>query len=142
MTAKPERGYEKHAWILLFAVFAILFLRGLAGLFAGGAGFSSGLKNLTGLDWNQIVSSQPGFATFINGSLEESSLFLIGFSLLGMAIARTSYRNGERWAWYVSWYLAVWGIGAIYLVLTNAEGAGGPTLVYILDLPLLIFSLL
>ncbi len=138
-----EKGYVKHAWMLILLVFAFWLFRGVAGLLGGGSLFSSGLKNLTGMDWNQIVSAQPGFATFINGSLIESSLFLIGFGVFGMAIARTSYRTGDRWAWYVCWYLPLWYVSAIYLVATNAEGAGAaaPFLYFIYSL-LMIVTLL
>ncbi|MDV3244584.1 MAG: hypothetical protein LYZ66_05345 [Nitrososphaerales archaeon] len=145
MTTRPaaEKGYRKHAWILILVVFGFWLFRGVAGLLGGGSLFSIGLKNLTGMDWNQIVSAQPGFATFINGSLIESSFFLIGFSLLGMAIARTSYRKGERWAWYVCWYLPLWYVSSIYLVATNAEGAGATApFLYFFYLLLMIVTLL
>jgi hypothetical protein len=119
-----ETGYAKRGWIPLFVFFVIILLRGLAGTAAGGSLFSSGLQNLTGLTWSQIGTQYPGLATFINGSLVEGNLYTIGFAIAGLVISYTSYRKGEMWAWYVSWYAVVLLLGFFYLVLTNAEGGG------------------
>ncbi len=75
-----ERAYEKHAWLLLFAVgIGILVFA-----FMGSAGISAS-------------SSFP--------DAQEFAAPVLGWGIFVLAVSRISYRSGERWAWYVSWYL-------------------------------------
>jgi len=119
-----EKAYVRRGWIPLFLFYFVIFLRELSAIPIGGSGFSSGLKDLTGLTWNQISAQYPGFAAFTNGSLTEGELGSLGFAVAGLVVTYTSYRKGEKWAWYFSWYSVVLLLGFIYLVLTNAEGGG------------------
>ncbi len=77
-----EKAYEKHAWILLFALGV-----GTA-LFAVGA-FAQG----------------GDFGVFPD--TREFGVAVLGWSIFILALSGVSYRRGERWAWYAFWYLPV-----------------------------------
>ena len=48
-------------------------------------------------------------AASIIGYLRMMAIFGLGFSLLFSVVVATSYRCGERWAWFAAWvYPAVW----------------------------------
>jgi hypothetical protein len=81
---------QKHAWVLLFAFFVIQVFRAMLSLANPSFDYSAAL---TGLTWSQIGSEYPGLAAFINGKLAESSTFLLGFSIFGMAISAASFRR-------------------------------------------------
>lgn len=79
---RAEKAYEKYAWILLFAL-------GVATLFFAFGALSSG----------KFGGPFPDAAEF--------GFPLIGYGFFILAVSRVSYRRGERWAWFVSWYLPV-----------------------------------
>src|SRR5215212_3009322 len=54
---------------------------------------------------------------------------LLGFSLLGMAVILTSYRRGERWAWF-----ALWSFPLVFVLQSPFVGK--------LDMLALVFCLL
>jgi len=79
---RVEKAYEKHAWILLFVL-------GIGTLVVAFSSLASG----------EIEGRFPGPVEFA-GALGGWGIFII-------VVSRTSYRKGERWAWYVSSYLPV-----------------------------------
>lgn len=119
---RKERTYEKYAWVILFVLSVFWVIRGLLAIFLGGAIFDIGLHALTGKGWNQLLVQSPALATFINGSQYEGGAFMVGFGLFGMAISSTSYRRGERAAWYTSWVMAL----VVFIVFPIALGANTP----------------
>ena len=86
----PEKGYEKHAWILFLAL----------GVF----GVIGSLLALAGVP---VFGREPATAQRTIGML------FLGFSILSVAASLKSYRGGERWAWYTFWY---WVIIPLYFV--------------------------
>jgi len=88
-----------------------------------GALFSQGLSNL-GLSWDQIVAQTPALAGFINGISYEHGVFIVGFGLFGMALSTSSYRRGERQAWYTGWIMVGVFAALIPLALSGEEGGG------------------
>ncbi len=119
---RKEKAYEKYAWVILFVISVFFVFRGLAAMTSGGALFDAGLKALTGMGWNQIVSQSPAIATFINGAQYEGGLFIFGFGLFGMAVTATAYRRGIRSAWYTSWIILI----VLFLLLPLDFGANTP----------------
>ncbi len=119
---RKEKGYVKYSWVLLFAVSVFWVFRGLVAMTSGGAIFDTGLKALTGMGWNQIVTQSPAIATFINGSQYEGGLFIFGFGLIGMAVTATGYRRGVRSAWYTAWIILI----VLLLILPLDFGANTP----------------
>ncbi len=128
-TLRAEKAYEKYAWIILFALSAaflifaftaILFGVGLSSFPVGIPGGPDATKSITGRTWDEIVTGSPGIVNLIRGISRVFGLALLGFSAFGMAISGVSYRKGERWAWYVSWYLPAFLIG---LAIHESGGA-------------------
>ena len=66
---------------------------------------------MTGMSWSQLATSSPGLADFISIIYRLAGLSTLGFAILGISITLTGYRKGERWTWYASWYLPVFGLG-------------------------------
>jgi hypothetical protein len=107
---------------MLFLVSALYVFRGIVAMLMGGALFDSGLNALTGMSWKQIVAQSPAIATFINGTQYEAGAFMVGFGLFGIVISSTSYRRGERGAWFTAWIIAV----VLVIVFPLTLGAGPP----------------
>ena len=111
---RAEKAYEKHAWIILFAIAtiflvfaftAILFGFGLSAFPVGIPGGPDATKSLTGRTWDEIVTESPGIVNLIRAISRVFGYALLGFSVFGMALSGLGYRKGERWTWYVLWYL-------------------------------------
>lgn len=92
-----EKAYEKHAWILLFAI-------GIIGLVFVpfellGTPLDPGVvRGLSGMSWEEIVTRNPGVARLTSEILRSAGVFLGAWAIAGMAIAAIPYRKGERWA--------------------------------------------
>jgi hypothetical protein len=119
---RKEGPFESYAWVILFVLSAFWAIRGLIAMLFGGALFDSGLHELTGKGWNDLIAESPAMATFINATEYEGGAFGVGFGLLGMAISSTGYRRGERTAWYAAWVIAMVPL----MVFPLALGANTP----------------
>jgi hypothetical protein len=89
-------------WVLLFASSAFLpiyaaIILGLVLL--GGRDFS-------GNKWAELVAFSPSAAAYF----VISAVSILGLGLFGMAVSRFGFRSGQRWAWYVLWYLPAFGV--------------------------------
>ncbi len=114
MTAlRKERAYEKYAWIIPFA-FGIFVLLFSIALFIAPSILeyrsnrippNSAVESLTGRTLAQITTSDPGFANYSYYLIRTLSIFFSFFSVYIAVVSATTYRRGERWAWYVTWLL-------------------------------------
>lgn len=99
-----EKGYKRHAWILLFVVglfsliFGLWFMRGIEP-------DPRYFKTVTGMTWDHFLAGDQGIVLYLTDSLRITGILLLGFGIYTMAISRTAFRKGERWAWYVAWYV-------------------------------------
>lgn len=93
--SRTEKAYEKYAWVLLVVaeIFAMIFA--LADVFATTAIFKAGFSSAETLGPNAT------------GLIEGLSSLWVGMNLFGLAITLKPYRNGEKWAWIVLWYIPV-----------------------------------
>lgn len=98
-----EKGYKKHAWILLFAV-GILGAIGSYPFLLGIEPSPQYFKSMAGITWDSFIGSGQGMVPYVQDALIVTGVLLIGMCILIMAISATSFRKGERWAWYVMWY--------------------------------------
>lgn len=117
----PVKGYQKNAWVLL----AIL---GVLGLIFGVIAMlevtydQTFFSNRLGQSVTSFSSSNPKAWSAIQGWERDEGTELFGFGLFAMAIASTAYRRGEKWAWYVFWYIPVYSLyGTVntYLIGTS-----------------------
>ena len=110
---RVEKAYEKHAWIILFALGILGLIGGLAIIFTGSGQLDAGIiRNLTGMTWEEIATTSPGIASLVSYLQRTIGVSALSGSVLLVAIAAMPYRKGERWSWYVLWVpLAIWIAG-------------------------------
>jgi hypothetical protein len=96
------KGYEKNAWVLVAIISAVGIITALLQI-AGMSGL--GLPALSGYS---LYLAQTG------------GLSLLGYGITGMGISMTAYKRGEKWAWYVIWYLPIYFM--IYAVADDLQG--------------------
>lgn len=119
----PETWYVKYAWLILcllgiafvlFAVNALLFGLGLSDIPVGIPGGPEAVKSLTGMTWDDALAGNPGLISLMRGISRVLGTGFLGFSLLVVLISATSYRQGQRWAWFAMWYLPVFLVGLTF----------------------------
>ena len=110
---RVEKAYEKHAWIILFALGILGLIGGLAIIFTGSGQLDAAIiRNLTGMTWEEIVTGSPGIASLISYLQRTIGVSALSGSILLVAIAAIPYRKGERWSWYVLWMpVSIWIAG-------------------------------
>lgn len=125
---RVEKAYEKHAWIILFALNVIGVLFGLGDIILGAASDPAITEGVAGMSLAELQASNPRVANLVNVQTKLTGSFFLGFSLLGIAISMTGYRRGERWAWYALWSLPLmYGlIPAIFLSAGLVPGRSLP----------------
>ena len=128
MTATPreEKGLAKHAWIILVVVGFVGLVTSLAVLIIGTPIDAPGVKNLTGMSWDQLVASSPGAAKLVVYFVRQFAVAALSLAIVLIAVAAVPYRKGERWAWYVSAATLIALVGYIALNL-DAGGSLWPT---------------
>jgi hypothetical protein len=145
-TVVSVKAYEKYAWAILFVFWALHlvlsgrdFLPSLQDLcLACVPGAQTPIQAVTGLTWSQLVSTDPKFAAFLGSTLIDDGISGVGLAIFGMAVSVTSYRKGEKWAWYVSWSMPI-GILAAQL---NVYALTGSVMVIYLATAFTVVSLL
>ncbi len=120
-----RKAHEKYAWLLLFPS-GLLLLLFLAGSLLQGYIFDPDGKTL---NW---LTSDPEILHFIRWGFTFYGLPGVGFAIFIMAASVTSYRGGERWAWYAFLYLPVYLLGLLAIAYW----------LWPITVPLLIMSLL
>ncbi len=103
--------YGKHAWVVLFLIWAVHLLLSARDFFPALQDLCLGclpgaptpIQASTGLTWNQFASSNPKFAVYLASLLADDGISGVGVAIFGMVVSYTSYRKGEKWAWYIQW---------------------------------------
>jgi hypothetical protein len=105
-----ERIYEKYAWIILFGI-GILVL-------VGGVPHSLGIntdpetvERIIGMTITEFKDSNPGFFDLYTFYFRFGGLSDVGVAFFIMAISGTAYRKGEKFAWYIMWFVPAFFIG-------------------------------
>jgi hypothetical protein len=121
------------AWLVLLIADAGLLVWGagaaaIPGHLLGPGGkaiLPAGYEGYSGGSWQQLVSTSPKTAGYITLVFRMYGIYIVAFSLLGVAIAATAFRRGERWAW---WALLVGNTIAYVSAMTydRIVGAIGP----------------
>ncbi len=144
--SRQPKVYEKYAWTLLFIFWALHFVLSVRDFFpalqdlclACRPGAKTAIQTATGLTWSQLMSSNPRLADFLGSTLVDDGISGVGLAIFGMVVSMTSYRRGEKWAWYISWSMPV-GILAAQL---NVYVLTGSIMVILLALVFIAVSLL
>jgi len=102
-SVRREKAYEKYAWVLLL-VSSALFLP--TSLYFIVSFFVMPYVSTPG-DLSGFLAGSHSIAAWIRGIFRDAAISQLGLGILGITIAAMSYRRGERWAWYVLWYLPI-----------------------------------
>jgi len=128
--AKGPKGYGKYAWTLLFVFWALHLILSVRDFFpslqdfcpACLPGAQTAILASTGMSWSQLASTNPRLASFLASVLFDNGSSGVGLAILGMGVSLTSFRKGEKWAWYVSWSMPI-GILAAQLNVFQLTGS-------------------
>ncbi len=143
---EPLRAYERFAWMILFLMWTLHlvlsgrdFIPGLQDVCIGCLpGGLTPIQASTGVSWSQVLVSDPKVARYLASILVDDGISGVGVAVFGMVVSFTSYRKGEKWAWYLSWSNPI-GILAAQL---NVYLLTGSTFVILLAAVFIFASLL
>lgn len=146
VSVKPSKAYEKYAWTLLFAFWALHLILSTRDFFPSLQDYCIGclpgaqtaIQSSTGMTWSLLASSDPRIASFLASTLVDDGISGVGLAIFGMAVSLTSFRRGEKWAWYTSWSMPI-GILAAQL---NVYLLTGSVTVLVLAVVFVLASLL
>jgi len=107
----PSTGMRRRrhvAWILVLIVeLSFVGWGGMAALAPGhllGPGgapiVSAEYEGFTGHSWAELVRTSPTTAAFATVMFRVYGAYNVAFGFLGIFIAVTAFRRGERWAWW------------------------------------------
>jgi hypothetical protein len=129
-----EEGYQKYAWILI-AIVGVAYIFDRIVFFAGVNPDPPLFQSLIGQSLSSFNSSFPKEADAMTYLFHGVGLFALGLGIFTIGVSYKPYRKGERWAWYIIWYLPI-----IMLLATIANYMfGGES--WPLNLVLVILSL-
>jgi hypothetical protein len=134
--------YQRHAWVLLFAMGLFLFLFGIGYIVIGLASVPNAELTLsTGRVSTRplLLESHPDLVPVFQNAVTEWGIFEASFGALVMILAAVPFRRGERWAWFALWAVPLSFAGAI----ANAARVGaslGPLPIFLV-VPLLGLAL-
>lgn len=112
---------RNNAWILILILAIFVLVDGVAFLLLSTGVERDVVLRVTGSTWEQITSILPGVAKYITYLTLVVGFTLVGLSFMIIATSLTGYRRGEKWAWYLTWYLPVYFL--IAGIITYHEGA-------------------
>lgn len=142
---RSERAYEKHAWLIFFALGIVGVVIGLNGVFTGRPyGEDALVKSVTGVGWDELAASNPRFATYASLYIRFSSVAALFFSFLSVMIAWKSYRRAERWAWYAFWAIPISALASTGIILSGGVSfwdSSGSVYYTLVALPLSLLAL-
>ncbi len=109
VVARAEKGYERHAWVLLIVVAIFDLIGAFIFLISPGTGLFGTAEEeaVTGGKWNELVLSNPEVVNIVVYAQRILGAFLLSLAVFIIAVARKSFRRGEKWAWYASLVLPV-----------------------------------
>jgi hypothetical protein len=76
---------------------------GLPDRLSGPGGLSiiaAGYEGFTKASWSALLATSPTTAGYIQVLFRTYGMFNVAFGVLGIAIAFTAFRRGDRWAWW------------------------------------------
>jgi hypothetical protein len=79
------------------------------------------IRRLLGTTWDELSTSSPAFAHYVNAQTIIIGLLLLGFSLFIVTVSLTGYRRGHRWAWYAMWNATVYYVLTSFILIREGE---------------------
>ena len=132
-----EKLYEKYAWILLFAIGVIMLV--------GGVPHSLGIntdpetvESFIGMTLNEFKNSNPGFFDLYTYYFRFGGWSDLGVAFFIVAISLTAYRKGEKFAWYILWFVPAFFIGCTAISLSTVTVSVGSSLSLLLPITMFV----
>jgi hypothetical protein len=129
-----EKGYQKYEWILI-AILGVAFIFDALVFLSGMNPDPPLFQNLIGQSLSSFNSSHPSEAAAMTYLFHGFGLAALGLGVFTIAVSYVPYRKGEKWAWYIIWYLPI----ILFLATIANYADGGQS--WPLDLVLLIVAL-
>lgn len=134
MQPTVEKGYQKYAWMLIAITGAAFIFDAL--VFLAGVNPDPPLfQSLIGQSLSSFNSSFPEKAAAMTYLFHGIGLFALGLGTFTIAVSYKPYRKGERWSWYIIWYLPI--VLSLSTIANYVDGGQS----WPLDLVLLLVSL-
>ncbi len=124
MEHKPsEKGFQRHAWWILFILEILLLLNILfvIAVYEGPDDFQAD----TGVAWAEFLQTYPSVALAFR--LEQRVAFTgyVGLTLFALLVTFFAFREGHRWAWYAMWiFPAALALTAVLFALSEQPDLG------------------
>lgn len=111
-----ERVYEKYAWALLFAIGALVLVSGVPHALGINTDPET-VERIIGMTLSEFQGSNPGFFELYSFYFRFGGLSDVGVAFFIMAVSLTAYRRGEKYAWYIMWFVPAFFIGCAAITL-------------------------
>ena len=123
--------YRRYAWVIPFALGAVLVLFGLAEALFIGVDPDDFLSS-TGAEWASFQAADPAVAGYINRLVRLIGILAVGFGAWVAIVAGQWLRTRDRAAWWAMWILPAFCIVAAGLFFAaQASLIGGFYLGYL-----------
>ena len=99
------RAYEKYGWVVYLGLGTLWLLVGLAQAFFPDGLLTTDTQILLGISWSELQISNPEGTELVRYYVGEMGLLKMSWSFLVLAITLTGLRKGEKWAWYILWFV-------------------------------------
>ncbi len=118
----PGSRRESYGWMMLGLVALVPLAFGIKGLISAAPGNLAVVPRLTGLNWDQLRSAQPGVGRLVSLLSRHEAIALLAWGIWLAVSGVRGYRTGDRWVWQVWWTTPM----LILAVVLSGVGAPGP----------------
>ena len=99
------RVYEKYGWVVYLALGFLWLMVGFNQVFTPDGLLNTDIQIILDMSWSELQTSNPEGSEFIRYWSGEMGLLKMSWSFLVLAITLTGFRKGEKWAWYILWFV-------------------------------------
>lgn len=125
---RAREAERSSGWVLVFGAGLMLALTSLAWLLRGHF-FESTLVAISGFKWDELAAVLPLTERLSSFAMRIAGAAGLCAGALAMAMALTSFRRGQRWAWYAAWALPLLALLDL-LVIAAYEAMSGATIAW------------
>lgn len=117
--------YESAGWIILLVVSVIFALFGLGDIISATAADPAIVQAITGMTPEEIGAAEPRLLVLVDQQVRAGGAAFLVIGILAGAIAWTSFRRAERWAWYALWTLPLLNVLIFLVMYTHTDFSTG-----------------
>lgn len=117
---RAHAASHSSGWVLVFGAGLMMALTSLNWLLRGHF-FEKTVIAVSGFRWEELTAVLPATARISSLSVRLAGAAGLCAGVLAMGMALTSFRRGERWAWYTAWVLPMFA--GLELLVLGAYGA-------------------